>query len=43
MSVFDKLKNGDPVDMMSEEYRSPIEELLWNETSVLRIIDGGSL
>ncbi len=27
MSVFEKLKNGDPVDMMSEEYRPAIAEL----------------
>ena len=27
MNVFEKLKNGDPVDMMSEEYRPAIEEL----------------
>ena len=28
MSVFEKLKNGESVDMMSEEYRPAIEELL---------------
>ncbi len=26
MNVFEKLKNGDPVDMMSEEYRPAIAE-----------------
>lgn len=28
MNVFEKLKNGEPVDMMSEEYRPAIAELL---------------
>ena len=28
MNVFEKLKNGESVDMMSEEYRPAIEELL---------------
>ena len=28
MSVFEKLKNRESVDMMSEEYRPAIEELL---------------
>ena len=28
MNVFEKLKNGEPVDMRSEEYRPAIEELL---------------
>lgn len=27
MNIFEKLKNGEPVDMMSEEYRPAIEEL----------------
>ena len=27
MDVFEKLKNGEPVDMMSEEYRPAITEL----------------
>ena len=27
MDVFEKLKNGEPVDMMSEEYRPAIVEL----------------
>jgi len=27
MSIFEKLKNGEPVDMMSEEYRPAIAEL----------------
>lgn len=27
MDVFEKLKNGEPVDMMSEEYRPAIAEL----------------
>lgn len=28
MNVFEKLKNGDPVDMTSEEYRPAIAELM---------------
>lgn len=27
MNIFEKLKNGDPVDMMSEEYRPAVREL----------------
>ena len=27
MNIFEKLKNGEPVDMMSEEYRPAIAEL----------------
>lgn len=27
MNIFEKLKHGDPVDMMSEEYRPAVAEL----------------
>ena len=37
MNVFDKLKNGEPVDMMSEEYRPAIAELLRADRALFRL------
>ncbi len=37
MSVFEKLKNGEPVDMMSEEYRPAVEELHRADRALFRL------
>ncbi len=37
MNVFEKLKNGDPVDMMSEEYLPAIAELLRADKALFRL------
>ena len=37
MNVFEKLKNGDPVDMYSEEYRPVIEELYRTDSCLFRL------
>ncbi len=37
MSVFEKLKNGEPVDMMSEEYRPAVEELYRADRALFRL------
>ena len=37
MTIFEKLKNGDPVDMMSEEYRPVIAELHRADAALFRV------
>ncbi|MBQ1465213.1 MAG: hypothetical protein IIZ17_00835 [Eubacteriaceae bacterium] len=37
MNVFEKLNNGDPVDMYSEEYRPVIEELYHTDSCLFRL------